>query len=100
MCPECQPKQKATVRALMDTLEIFWHCGQIIPLEDRKKLADLVGELAIAPDRGRVRNEIADLLMEHEVQIIFRSKHKEMSYQPLGQMPEVRGESNGTIDKD
>lgn len=83
MCEECAAKQKAIVSALMGTLEIFWHYGQVIPLEDRKKLGELVGELAIAPDKGRVRNEIADLLMGHEVQIIFRSKHKEIPFQPL-----------------
>ena len=94
MCEECAAKHESTVRALMDTLDIFWHYGQIIPLEDRQKLGQLVGELAIAPDRNRIREEIAKLLKEHEVQIIFRSKHKEIPFQFLG------WERDGTIDKD
>lgn len=82
MCPECKPKQKAAGRALMDTLEILRHYVQIIPLEDRKKLVYLIGEFAIA-EQGRITDEIMELLREHEVQIIFRSKHKEIPYQPI-----------------
>lgn len=83
MCEKCAAKQKVVARALLNTLEIFWHYGQVIPLEDRKKLGELIGELAITPDRDRIGREITDLLGGHEVQIVFRSKHKEIPFQPL-----------------
>lgn len=78
-CEECK---KATAAALMEHARIFWHYGQIIPSEDRHKLAQLLGQLADFGETERIRNEIVDLLAEHEVQVIFRSKHKEVIYSP------------------
>lgn len=83
MCEKSAKQKTALVHALINTLEIFWHYGQIIPLEDRKKLGELIGELVITPDRNRVEREIVELLAGHEAQIVFRSKHKEIPYQPL-----------------
>ena len=68
----------------MEYVQIFWHYGQIIPDEARHKLAKLLGQLASATDSERIRYEIVELLAGHEVQIIFRSKHGEIPYQPLG----------------
>lgn len=93
-CEECKAKQKAIAASLatslLDHARIFWHYGQIIPVEDRHKLARLLGQLVDSGStdphgggKGQIRNEIADLLAEHEVQMIFRSKHKEIPYCPM-----------------
>lgn len=81
-CEECEANRKAIAASLMEYARIFWHYGQIIPSEDRHKLAQLLGQLADSGETQRVRNEIVDLLAKHEVQMIFRSKHKEIPYVP------------------
>lgn len=85
-CKECKASRKAAAASLMEYVQIFWHYGQIIPADDRHKLAQLVPQLLDddESDKERIRNEIVDLLAGHEVQMIFRSKHKEMAYQPMG----------------
>ena len=82
-CEECQAFRKVVAASFMAHLEIFWHYGQISPADDRHKLAQLVPQLLgdDEEDKERIRNEIVDLLAGHEVQMIFRSKHKEMAYQ-------------------
>ena len=84
-CEECQANRKALAAAVMEYVQIFWH-GQIIPADARHKLAQLVPQLLTDDEieKERVRYEIANLLARHEVQMIFRSKHREIPYQPMG----------------
>ncbi len=84
-CEECQASRKAIATSLMEFVQIFWHYGQIIPDEDRHQLAKLVPQLLTDDEieKARVRNAIVDLLAGHEVRMIFRSKHKEIAYQPI-----------------
>jgi len=81
--PVCKQNKQQAVKYCLNTIDWFWHYGQVMTDEDRKKLATAVKELCEHHDPLRTATEIGELMARNEVEVVVKSKHKEIPYNPV-----------------
>lgn len=85
--PECERNKTQAVINCLNAINWFWHYGQVMTKEDKHELATSVKGLYDHGDPTKTANEIAALLARNEVEVIVKSKHREIPYNPTGAKP-------------
>ncbi|MHA2279663.1 MAG: hypothetical protein ACXAC5_02050 [Promethearchaeota archaeon] len=82
-CPDCQNFKTVSVQSTLSAVDWFWHYGQVMSRLDRRKMAQAIKRLVEEEQNSlETAKQIAELLALNEVEIVIRSKHNEIVFEP------------------
>lgn len=81
--PECKANKTLAAKYFISTMELLWHYGQVMTKKDRHELAEAVKGLCDSGDIVGTAKRIHELMERNEVEVIVKSKHKEIPYNPI-----------------
>ncbi len=75
------PKVRSAIAAnLIFYADLLWHYAQVLPEDERLILGSLFSDLFTCEggDRAEIAAAIDELMDRHEVELVIRSKHREI----------------------